>query len=1210
MKRKILSLLVLVTLLLSAGLFGTSTVYAQATAYEVNFMLDRDDEKSVYQTFEVEENRYLTIPETPSKNGSVFLYWETASGDKFSFSKTRITEDLNLYAKWESIAEFFTVTFVVDGNVVSVQEVEKGASAIEPSSVVCPAGKTFLRWDKSTEAVTENITVNAVLADVYYTVSVYADNELISAGRVKHGESATFIESLTIPEKEHYIADGFIGETENIVKDGKVYVNYLPVSYQIDYLVENETYFSTEVAYGKVATMPTAFPEKNGYIFVGWFVGDTVYDFNTLVSGDLILTARFIAIEKPKYTVTFYDYNGNQYGGVQVIEEGQSAILPGHPIREGYEFIGWSEEFSAVTKDLNIYPMYSVKTYSVIVKDYTGVIATFEVNYGQSITVDTALVNEKEGYEFIGFDESLKNITKDTVINAKYRAKTFVVRFYTDNLQLIGTQNVEYGKSAKAPKVEKEGFIFIGWLNMDTKELDDYTLVTEHSNYVAAYQTITYIVTFMENGIPVFVTEVAHGKNAPMHSYVKDGFVFNGWYLDAGLTNAYDFNNQVKGDLTLYAKWTATVNPTFTATFLVDGQVYNLQSVERYAKVTTPPKPIKEGYTFRRWDVVEKGYSWLAHEDIREYLTEDLTFVAVFDKITYSVKFVWGGNNNGIKYGETVWVEHGQEAVLSSRDLNEEGYIFVRWDKDTTSVTSDMTVNAIYKKEVYTVTFTDEEGNVLSTQQVEYKDCAQIVSTPKKEGHTFASWYNVTDYRTFTFDYAIKHDTIIKATFNINSYKLIYYIDGTMYRTVDMTYNQVINPLNPPSYNREEKIFLGWSEIPERMPANNVNVYGETYVYQFYDLTLYIDGEFYKNYSVREDKNTPNLPTPKDLPETIIFKSWGEVPSIMPKHNVRVDAVIEKLAYYKLFYYVEGSIFTVETVLQGKHIYNPSKYKDEVSDMFDETKVFLRWKYDGNDYMPASDLIIHAEIEYKNYYKLSYYVNDVLYKSFNLLNGTTIENTEYELGAPTGLPENVEFRGWTRIPDWMPKEDVRIDAYIHLLEYHKLKYIVDGNVYAEFDVLEGNPLPRVEDPEFDGTKWFVSWNNDTEEMPGRDLSLYASLIYLNDIKTESWDEIDDTPQYYYSIKISGVVNFVAIKLNVESRYATEVILDEQYASYSFETHTLVYASGEVITEETTIATFVGDTRLNHNMFSKIEIYTINDAGEIVKTVCYMNGTKN
>ena len=136
MKKKILSLLVLLTLFASAMLFTTSVAYADdATTFTVYFMLDETTE---YQRVEVEENKYLTIPETPERDKNVFDYWKLEDGTKFSF-KNRIKGDvvnaggeLYLYAEWEQVV--FTVTFKVNGEVVSVQEVQKGTSADRKST--------------------------------------------------------------------------------------------------------------------------------------------------------------------------------------------------------------------------------------------------------------------------------------------------------------------------------------------------------------------------------------------------------------------------------------------------------------------------------------------------------------------------------------------------------------------------------------------------------------------------------------------------------------------------------------------------------------------------------------------------------------------------------------------------------------------------------------------------------------------------------------------------------------------------------------------------------------------------------------------------------------------------------------------------------------------------------------------------------------------
>lgn len=43
---------------------------------------------------------------------------------------------------------------------------------------------------------------------------------------------------------------------------------------------------------GKVSR-PTSDPEKSGHTFVGWYLGDALYDFNTPVNAPLTLTARW-----------------------------------------------------------------------------------------------------------------------------------------------------------------------------------------------------------------------------------------------------------------------------------------------------------------------------------------------------------------------------------------------------------------------------------------------------------------------------------------------------------------------------------------------------------------------------------------------------------------------------------------------------------------------------------------------------------------------------------------------------------------------------------------------------------------------------------------------------------------------------------------------------------------------------------------------------
>jgi uncharacterized repeat protein (TIGR02543 family) len=67
-----------------------------------------------------------------------------------------------------------------------------------------------------------------------------------------------------------------------------------------------------------------------------------------------------------------------------------------------------------------------------------------------------------------------------------------------------------------------------------------------------------YTVTFdSKGGTDVAVQELRYGDviqepQAP----TREGYTFEGWYADEGLSNLWDFDTAVDGSMTLYAGWT------------------------------------------------------------------------------------------------------------------------------------------------------------------------------------------------------------------------------------------------------------------------------------------------------------------------------------------------------------------------------------------------------------------------------------------------------------------------------------------------------------------------------------------------------------------------------------------------------------------------------------------------------------------------------
>lgn len=92
---------------------------------------------------------------------------------------------------------------------------------------------------------------------------------------------------------------------------------------------------------GGTASRPSD-PTRAGFLFDGWYKGDSKYDFSTPVNADTTLTAHWKAdTTEPKFfTVSFEPGNGQPNWG-DCIGAGLTVPRPSDPTRSGYVFDGW-----------------------------------------------------------------------------------------------------------------------------------------------------------------------------------------------------------------------------------------------------------------------------------------------------------------------------------------------------------------------------------------------------------------------------------------------------------------------------------------------------------------------------------------------------------------------------------------------------------------------------------------------------------------------------------------------------------------------------------------------------------------------------------------------------------------------------------------------------------------------------------------------------
>lgn len=245
-----------------------------------------------------------------------------------------------------------------------------------------------------------------------------------------------------------------------------------------------------------------------GYIgasdFTNYYIGQSVvandgsYSFTyklreepTELTGDYTIaigiegTTNTIVIDtieapKPKYTVNFYDWDGTIISSQQVTQ-GQDAVLPENPTREGYDFQGWDKSVVNVQEDLDVFSDFTKKEYEVIFVDWNAQLLVVE-KYQHGETLRLPEFANVKGYTFEGWDQ-IENentvVTGNMVVAAEYKINTYTVKFYDFDGNVIDTQQVEYGSEAKAPETVNEsadGKQFAGWFNPEEYEYVDSDL--------------------------------------------------------------------------------------------------------------------------------------------------------------------------------------------------------------------------------------------------------------------------------------------------------------------------------------------------------------------------------------------------------------------------------------------------------------------------------------------------------------------------------------------------------------------------------------------------------------------------------------------------------------------------------------------------------------------------------------------------------------
>ena len=208
--------------------------------------------------------------------------------------------------------------------------------------------------------------------------------------------------------------------------------------YKINFETEGgSSVAAIEIEEGQIPKKPKD-PTRDGYVFVGWMLGDELYDFTTTVDGDVTLKAIWKELDPDKkYYIITIDI-GDGVTSSQPVEEGGIPIPPTTPTREGYNFLGWEingepyDFTTPVTEDATIVAKWEEvqtepdpdedKEYTVHfnLNGGTGNAPDQVVKHGQRATAPANPT--RDGFTFNGWSPNINTaVTREITFTAQWK---------------------------------------------------------------------------------------------------------------------------------------------------------------------------------------------------------------------------------------------------------------------------------------------------------------------------------------------------------------------------------------------------------------------------------------------------------------------------------------------------------------------------------------------------------------------------------------------------------------------------------------------------------------------------------------------------------------------------------------------------------------------------------------------------------------------
>jgi len=393
----------------------------------------------------------------------------------------------------------------------------------------------------------------------------------------------------------------------------------------------------------------------------------------------------------------------------------------------------------------------------------------------------TLLDAAKTGYTFVSWHTDSHFVSPEIAIIteageesifAQYTINDYTLEFTDHDDTVLQTADYEFGTDLQyitAPAdPTRVGYDFAGW-DIPIPATMPGADTTIQATYTLKESTIS----FESNGgtaVTAITADEGTAVSAPTPP-TKEGYTFDNWYNEVGLSTAYVFSTMPAEDTIAYAGWTAV---DYTITYEENGGSVVAPNVAGYeTAVVAPTPPTKADLTFAGWYTDDATF-------LVPYVfdTMPLDGITIYAKWDATLTFVSNGGS-----AEVAQVILEGTAPTEPADPTYPGYTFGGWFTDDSSflvaanfatvLTADEVFYAKFTVISYAAEYLDWDGAVLQTADYEFgADTSGVTppADPTRTGWTFTAWDSVApatmpvDGITITATYTIDEVTMTFVT--------------------------------------------------------------------------------------------------------------------------------------------------------------------------------------------------------------------------------------------------------------------------------------------------------------------------------------------------------------------------------------------------------------------------------------------------------------